>query len=594
MPVRNLFFLWVFMLLLLAVPVINVPCSAVGTGQPNQREAAVDWFHTGEYERALPVFAQLSYDYPYDYLLKYFTGACLVETGNYGLEAEKNLLLASSKDVPAKVYYFLGKLYHANNNWNSAQRYYNRFRNNTDSAQVKELGIEELSQLCYSHINPFTVLPANQASERPGKVQVGTEPEQVQIPVINLAEPVASDGKVSGVNTPDAKEVAGTSKPENSGKKDSLETTPGKKNTEVSGTEIPSVDKESTVPPVVVSPGVMPEKVTVPDLPAPSGVWEVQTDGGEKPVTVVTEPLRGGDPVPDTSTTLPGAEIVPAAEIPAALRTENVTKPTVGRNGTDPGTLQQSAGKEYIDFPVNSRITYQLREMFQEKEALAAFDSGREKERRLDSLLQLTCRLRKEFQEQRNLRLRDELAQKIRDLEQANVSLKMDVNDDFLRARQTEEAWWKDTDYSVMEKFMQISDSIREIRFPPLPEPEEMPPLPADTIKEMSPDTLSKEEVQLPENKAQDTKPGSGEVVYKIQLGAYSQGIPDQKKEIFDKISKIRIVETHKDEKGNTVYTTGNLKNFADAVKLQGQVRQEGITDAFVIAMQNGKRIPLP
>jgi hypothetical protein len=41
------------------------------------------------------------------------------------------------------------------------------------------------------------------------------------------------------------------------------------------------------------------------------------------------------------------------------------------------------------------------------------------------------------------------------------------------------------------------------------------------------------------------------------------------------------------------VYTVGELTSFDDAVKLQNQIRQEGVNDAFVVAYLNNKRISL-
>jgi hypothetical protein len=83
------------------------------------------------------------------------------------------------------------------------------------------------------------------------------------------------------------------------------------------------------------------------------------------------------------------------------------------------------------------------------------------------------------------------------------------------------------------------------------------------------------------------------ELIYKIQLGAYSRGLPAYVKRLFDKLSYIRKIENYTDENGIVVYTTGNLTNYDDAVKMQEQVRREGIEDAYVVPYFNGKRITL-
>jgi hypothetical protein len=83
------------------------------------------------------------------------------------------------------------------------------------------------------------------------------------------------------------------------------------------------------------------------------------------------------------------------------------------------------------------------------------------------------------------------------------------------------------------------------------------------------------------------------EIIYKIQLGAYSRGLPSYVKSQFKKLSYIRKIEDYTDGNGVVVYTTGNLITYDDALKMQNQIRQEGVEDAFVVPYFNGKRITL-
>jgi len=46
-------------------------------------------------------------------------------------------------------------------------------------------------------------------------------------------------------------------------------------------------------------------------------------------------------------------------------------------------------------------------------------------------------------------------------------------------------------------------------------------------------------------------------------------------------------------DKGIYKYTAGEFKSQIDASRLQAVLRKNGFKDAFVIAMQDGKRIPL-
>ncbi len=154
---------------------------AVVLPQPDAREQAVAWFQSGQFDRALPVFAKLAYDFPYDYMVKYYLGATMVETGDFGVEAEKNLVLAMPRDVPPKVYYYLGVLSHARNNWNSAQRYYNRFRNNADSVQVRELEVARLTELCFAQVNPFVDERLKVSPEASAQAEAQTPPPETSV-----------------------------------------------------------------------------------------------------------------------------------------------------------------------------------------------------------------------------------------------------------------------------------------------------------------------------------------------------------------------------------------------------------------------------
>lgn len=55
----------------------------------------------------------------------------------------------------------------------------------------------------------------------------------------------------------------------------------------------------------------------------------------------------------------------------------------------------------------------------------------------------------------------------------------------------------------------------------------------------------------------------------------------------------LRKVENYIDEKGYSIYTTGNLKTYQEAVTLQNQVKQEGVKNPTVTAYFQGKKIPV-
>ncbi|MBK7183500.1 MAG: N-acetylmuramoyl-L-alanine amidase [Bacteroidetes bacterium] len=77
-------------------------------------------------------------------------------------------------------------------------------------------------------------------------------------------------------------------------------------------------------------------------------------------------------------------------------------------------------------------------------------------------------------------------------------------------------------------------------------------------------------------------------IVYKVQIASSDKKIPLDS----DKFKGVEKPGEYQD-KGIYKYTAGEYSNQSDAVKLQSQLRKQGFKDAFVIAMQDNKRVPL-
>lgn len=99
-----------------------------------------------------------------------------------------------------------------------------------------------------------------------------------------------------------------------------------------------------------------------------------------------------------------------------------------------------------------------------------------------------------------------------------------------------------------------------------------------------------KEEKELKEKpvvvKTDDTPKSA--IIYKVQIASSDKKIP-LNSEKFKDVEKPGEYE----DKGIYKYTAGEFTKQDDAVRLQSQLRKAGFKDAFVIAMQDGKRIPL-
>ncbi len=106
-----------------------------------------------------------------------------------------------------------------------------------------------------------------------------------------------------------------------------------------------------------------------------------------------------------------------------------------------------------------------------------------------------------------------------------------------------------------------------------------------DKKEEVKKDT--KKDKVKEENKKEEISDSKG-IVYKVQLLSSD-------KKISLTSDKFKDVETPGEYTDNGIfkYTAGEFSNKQDAVKLQNELRKKGFKEAFVIAMQGGKRITL-
>jgi len=173
----------------------------------------------------------------------------------------------------------------------------------------------------------------------------------------------------------------------------------------------------------------------------------------------------------------------------------------------------------------------------------------------------------------------------ILNLEKRTIELNAEIPVLYQKARIEEDLYWKSVSEkeisSFKDKVKSLNDSIdkagKRIQ-------EQI-----QTKKETVTDTLylEKDETKIAESKPET----NNEIVYKIQISAHKGKVPDAAGKLIKKLSAIRKVENYVDEKGITVYTTGNLKNHSDALTLQSQVKQEGVKNPIIAAYQKGKRI---
>ncbi|MBK6282932.1 MAG: hypothetical protein IPF54_09950 [Draconibacterium sp.] len=238
---------------------------------------------------------------------------------------------------------------------------------------------------------------------------------------------------------------------------------------------------------------------------------------------------------------------------------------------------------ERINFSVNSEISYLSLSNFKTEEGKTFFEEGTNKEKELQKVMIRTEILRDKYKSATSRAEKDSIGQVILSLEGEAYDLKNSTKQFFMQAKNAENSYWSNASQEETENF------IKELNIASTKMSEQKTTDTIDNSEIIIPPILIQDEEIKNEN---SNARGSG-ITYKIQLGAYSRGIPNSQKAVFNKISILRKVENYTDENRVVVYTTGNLTSYDDAVVMQKQVRQEGIKDPIIAAYLNGKRITL-
>jgi len=116
-----------------------------GKTEQQIEEEAFAFFDSENYKGALPLYQELISVYPQDPEYNYYLGVCQVEVNENVKDAIHHLKIASTKNVNASVPYYLGRAFHMNYQFNSAIRYYRKFK---EYYKKKSIGIDRLIEMC--------------------------------------------------------------------------------------------------------------------------------------------------------------------------------------------------------------------------------------------------------------------------------------------------------------------------------------------------------------------------------------------------------------------------------------------------------------
>lgn len=326
-----------------------------------------------------------------------------------------------------------------------------------------------------------------------------------------------------------------------------------------------------------------------------------------------TDSVKIAETTPEETIAETGSSVLPAApavvEIESKTENDSLKAETIAAEATETSnktsdTVQIAANDKQTDttaeivsepekpipsepvikFNINDEITYIFESQFKTAEGSAYFKDGNKKQEELDKLALRTEILRGNYSNSKTKAEKDSLGLLIVDLENEIYQLKGMTRQAFIQARNSENNYWQNATAEEKEKFIAEVETIENAIAKEKSEEKETPV----TGILISPLLVEDAPVEKPVKEVKSTG-----INYKIQLGAFSKGIPNNLKPVFKKIMIIRKVENYIDEKGVVVYTTGNLNTYNDALVMLNQVKQEGVKDAIIAAYQNGKRITL-
>ena len=277
------------------------------------------------------------------------------------------------------------------------------------------------------------------------------------------------------------------------------------------------------------------------------------------------------------------AELPEQTQLPDSTADEKIISAAESsENTTFTGNNKPAA--PMINFNINSEITYLFETNFKTTEGADSFKEGNAKQAELQIIVADTEKLREKYSKSKTKAEKDSLGLLIIERENETYQLKGVVNQLLVQAKSAENGYWQNAPEREKEKFLEEMAKLAvTVEKENTAEPDSVV-----DVKLIAPMLVEETTVEKPDKEVKNTG-----INYKIQIGAFSKGIPNNMKPVFKKISMLRKVENYIDDKGVVVYTTGNLTRYEDAMVMLNQVKQEGVKDAIIAAYQNGKRITL-
>jgi len=164
---NSIIFIGILSVLWLAAPVTF----AQSRRQASLERESLEYFNKQEYSKALKSYRQLVGSFPRDPWYNYYTGVCLTELKQEPSQAIYRLKVASlGKDIPADVYFYLGKASYQADLYGEAIDYFNRFRKLAGASESKSYHVDKWITRCHMYMNSTTdVRKTDNLAETQGK-----------------------------------------------------------------------------------------------------------------------------------------------------------------------------------------------------------------------------------------------------------------------------------------------------------------------------------------------------------------------------------------------------------------------------------------
>ncbi|TKG95537.1 hypothetical protein EYV94_08840 [Puteibacter caeruleilacunae] len=301
----------------------------------------------------------------------------------------------------------------------------------------------------------------------------------------------------------------------------------------------------------------------------------------EEPATINFE-----EPTPDTIQS--NTEHIEVIEVDSMATEEPIEEiQEEKQSDTIVAVETQSSYTDTINFQINNAITYRRLSQFKTEEGKKAFTEIKSLQDDFNESSKKMTDLRAQYATATDSQSKEEIAGKILVLEPELLRLRRELDSANFNTRKFESAYWSSATQEQIDQLNQENSAVIEW----LTKPQQTDQV-SDVFSIRTATKHKDKSDSKSDDKAEEDQQERG-LVYKIQIGAYSRGLPTYVKRLYEKLSIIRKIDNYKDEKGVVVYTTGHLKSYQDALRLQKQVRLEGVKDAFVAAYNDGKRISL-